>query len=55
VTRTLSLRKECLAELTTAELEVVNGASGIPCNTLESVLPTCGPCTPLVITLDGCI
>jgi hypothetical protein len=42
--RKLTLRREALTELTTSELGAVAGASGLPCNTLESLLPTCG-CT----------
>ena len=51
--RKLSLRKESLTELTTADLEVVAGASGLPCDP-TTLVPTNGPCTPDVYTLRNC-
>lgn len=42
--RKLTLRRESLTELTHGELGSVAGASGLPCDTFESLIPTCG-CT----------
>ena len=49
--RRLSLHKESLTDLTTAEILVVGAASGVPCNLTDLItgtlcFPTCGPlCT----------
>lgn len=55
-TRKLTLRREHLAELTTAELGSVNGASGLPCDPLgATIVPTCG-CTGQYPTFrDPCL
>ncbi|HVF06184.1 MAG TPA: hypothetical protein VNA20_15185 [Frankiaceae bacterium] len=50
--RTLSLRTEHLAELTTSELTSVAGASGLPCDLLTGACPT-WDCTGCHITC-GC-
>ena len=48
--RKLSLRQESLADLTTDELGSVAGASGLPCNIVQSV--RCQ--TTYTIVLTGC-
>ncbi|HVF06185.1 MAG TPA: hypothetical protein VNA20_15190 [Frankiaceae bacterium] len=53
--RKLTLRAEHLAELTTADLSSVAGASGLPCDTLDVtwICPTYG-CTGQWPTFNGC-
>lgn len=46
--RTLTLRREVLAELTTAELAEVVGASGLPCDP-TSLFP---PRTGIITSID---
>jgi hypothetical protein len=46
--RTLTLRRETLVELSTAELSSVQGASGIPCDP-TTLFP---PRTGIIMTID---
>ena len=60
MTRKLTLRRERLAELSTSELQAVNGASGLPCNLTdgctESIIPTDCGCTGYYPSLfDPCV
>lgn len=51
--RTLRLRKELLAELTSDELGTVAGASGRPCNTADTVY--CDTMVTYSLVLSGCM
>lgn len=57
--RKLTLRRERLAELSTSELQAVNGASGLPCNTTQTtqtIIPTDCGCTGYYPSIfDPCV